>query len=38
MAAGGDMVTSKVIPLALSAVGAAITLPGMYRMALGIKE
>lgn len=37
-AAVGDTVTSQVIPLALSAVGAGLTLHGIYRMVRGIKE
>ncbi|KAI3434752.1 hypothetical protein D9Q98_002812 [Chlorella vulgaris] len=34
----GDFITSKAIPLALSAAGVALVVPGVVKMALGIHE
>lgn len=36
--AEGDFITSKAIPLALSAAGVALVVPGVVKMALGIHE
>lgn len=34
----GDMITSKVIPLALTAVSTVLLVPGLFRMYLGLHD
>ncbi len=36
--AEGDMITSKVIPLALSGVAIVLLVPGLFKMYLGIHD